>query len=49
MKGHLEYLQKTGNLEVLAKLYLDNKDCEFVQMASIMSAAGEYFVGDRDK
>ena len=34
---------------VLAKIYLDGRNCEFIQMTAIVSAAGEYFVGDRDK
>ena len=33
----------------MAKTYLDNQNSEFTQMAAIISATGEYFVGDHGK
>ena len=37
------FFRRTGDLVNLTKLCLDNNDCEFVQMGSIMSAAGDFF------
>ena len=40
MRMYLEYFQKTCDFLVFAKLYLNNTNCESIQMASVMSAAG---------